>query len=126
MLRCESTTSYISGMNTLIGYVRGLLNPREVDDTWGHGGLMFALRPAPEPDGPELRMWPAGEAERGGGRQMCLGRGSLVLRGLEACCDVYGLVDSVLNFVETNHVGAMPLGEPTMTDRFTSLLDCIF
>lgn len=108
------------------GMIRGLVNPRELDATWGHAGLMFALRPSPIPDGPDLLIWPAGRAEPDSERVACLGPGTGVFRRLQKDNDVYGLVDCVLNFIETNHLGAVPLDAAYERPHFTDLLEMLF
>ncbi|MBZ0269055.1 hypothetical protein K8I85_12925, partial [bacterium] len=106
--------------------VRGLVNPRRVSASFGHGALMFSLQPAPAPGGPRLRMWRAGEPEQGGARTMCLGCASAVLLRMEDTWDTYGLVDTVLNFIETNFVGVVPLSGPLGRHHFVEHLVNLF
>jgi len=106
--------------------VRGLVNPRRISASFGHGALMFSLQPAPAPGGPRLRMWRAGEPEQGGSRTMCLGRASTVLMQMEDTRDTYGLVDTVLNFIETNFVGVVPLAGPLHRRHFLDALVNLF
>lgn len=97
--------------------IRGLINPRAIDADRGHHALLFALRSAPAPVGPQLRIWKAGRPELGGARSMCLGLAADVIHSMEESTDAYGLVDTVLNFVETNLVGLVPRGEPAESRR---------
>lgn len=98
-------------------FVRGLANPARIDASYGHDALMFALRPVAEPDYPELRLWPAGSPEEGASRRMCLGLAIDVFGRQESDHDAYGLVDTVLNFIETNFVGAVSLDRPNRRHR---------
>ncbi len=43
--------------------------------------------------------------------RVCLGEAAEVLRSVELSGDLYGMVDTVLNFVETNRVGAVRSGQ---------------
>jgi hypothetical protein len=106
--------------------VRGLLNPRRVSESFGHGALMFALHPVAASGGPRLRMWRAEEPEQGTSRTMCLGRAQTVFLQMEAAGDAYGLVDTVLNFVETNFVGVVPLTGPIARRHFVDSLVNLF
>lgn len=106
--------------------IRGLINPRAMMEGLGHGPLMFSLQPGPAPGGPRLRMWRTGEPEHGTSRTMCLGAAAGVLHRMEDAQDVYGLVDTVLNFVETNSVGWVPLDSAPGHRSFAAALEHLF
>jgi len=106
--------------------IRGLINPAPTGGEAGHGALMFALHPGPPPAGPRLRMWRAGEPEHGTSRTMCLGEAAGILSQMEHGQDAYGLVDTVLNFVETNAVGWMPLDTTPGPFPFPPALEHLF
>ena len=91
------------------GEILGLLNPRRLGQGWSVKPLIFRLQLLRPRYRPVLSIWNPGGSEAGRGNARCLGEGDLVIRELMGCGDVYGLVDVVLNFVETNQVGAVPL-----------------
>jgi hypothetical protein len=85
--------------------IRGLLNPRLIDESWGVQAFNFSLWPAPELGRPELALWAVGRLQPPAAH-LCIGpEATEVLRSLEDTCNVFGLIDTVLNFVETNKYG---------------------
>jgi hypothetical protein len=86
----------------------GLMNPRRFKDGWTLRPMMFRFRPNRCRGRPFLTFWNPSRSEPRDGNGVCLGEGIFILREIESGGDVYGLVDGVLNFVETNLVGAIP------------------
>jgi hypothetical protein len=98
--------------NRVVGSLRveppqivGLLNPRRLHESGGLRALNFALRPARAARPPALTVWPPGYPQPPADA-LCLGpRASSMFAEMERASDVYGLVDFVVNFVETNGLG---------------------
>jgi hypothetical protein len=88
----------------------GLLNPVRLDECRWRAPLAFGLRLRDGRRETVLRFWspdpPADEY-----RVPCLGRASDMLPQLGDERDVFGVVDAVVNFAETNHIGVTRLGE---------------
>jgi hypothetical protein len=87
--------------------ISGVMNPRRACN-WRIEGLSFRLQLGSHQTALRVR-----SAVRPGpldSDRQCLGQGITVFRGFERTGDLYGTVDTVLNFMETNNVGAMPEG----------------
>jgi hypothetical protein len=90
------------------GAITGLLNPRLLGDRLRLKPLMFRLQVGAMRRRAVLYIWdPLKDEDRS--RALCLGEADSVLRVMETEGNLYGLVDVVLNYIETNLVGAIPL-----------------
>jgi hypothetical protein len=88
------------------GEISGLINPRRLARGRSVRALAFRLELDRARCLAVLRLWSPAEPEGGRGRPQCLGEGDLILRQLADEGDLFGVVDVVLNYVETNAVGA--------------------
>jgi hypothetical protein len=86
------------------GEISGLLNPRTLGP-WQFRPRMFRLRLSPTGLRQGLDFWDPHKPARTGTRCACLGAADPVLRKLYGDGDLYAMVDTVLNFVETNRLG---------------------
>ena len=88
----------------------GLLSPVRIDEARRRAPLVFGLRSRDARHGTSLRFWgpepPADELRVG-----CLGCGAEMFPQIGDTRDLFGLVDAVVNFVETNHIGVAPYAE---------------
>jgi hypothetical protein len=89
--------------------ITGLVNPRRVAEGWGLRPLMFRLGFDRAGYRPCLFVWnPSGQSGGDVGPQ-CMGEGDCFLREFIEGRDVYCMLDLILNFLETNAIGAVPL-----------------
>ncbi len=87
---------------------------------------MFRLQLGFSPLHPILQTWNPLQPAPSRSHGHCLGEALPVLHGLEADGDLYGLVDTVLNFRETNHIRATPLVDrPPRRRRVTDILAAV-
>jgi hypothetical protein len=90
--------------------VIGLIQPAPVAEGRRRAPLMFGVRMRDPRQGVALRYWnpdpPSQEY-----RVPCTGSGSVILPQLGDDRDVFGVVDAVLNFTETNTIGVAAYGE---------------
>jgi hypothetical protein len=92
--------------------IEGLINPGALGNDWRLRPAMFRLQLGYSPLHPILQTWsPLRPAPRRG-HGHCLGEALPVLHDLEVEGDVFSLVDTVINFRETNHIRAIPAIEP--------------
>ncbi|MHC4140624.1 MAG: hypothetical protein ACYSUF_01665 [Planctomycetota bacterium] len=89
------------------GEISGLLNPRSLGRCQLRP-IMFRLRLHRADLRQGLNFWDPQKPARAGRHSVCLGAADFVLRKLYHAGDLYGMVDTVLNFVETNRIGQMP------------------
>ncbi len=84
--------------------VRGVLNPFLGPLGDARSAVGFRLQLGPRPMGPRLTLWMAPGAGESGARPACLGKAVEVLHWFYAAGDIYGITDTVVNYVETNWV----------------------
>lgn len=87
--------------------IEGLVGPRPLRGEWWIGAVRFELRPTARSRGPYLGFSDPARPDEPP-IYPCLGAAFEVLPRMSADGDLFGLVDTVLNFVETNAVGSAP------------------
>jgi hypothetical protein len=97
--------------------VEGLINPGALGDEWRLRAAMFRLQLGYTPLHPILQTWsPLRPAPRRG-HGHCLGAAQPVLHDMDIEGDIYTLIDTVINFRETNHIQAIPVVESPRQGR---------
>ena len=103
--------------------IEGLINPAPYDEECRLRPVMFRLQLGYTNLHPILQTWsplrPVPERTYG----HCLGEAQPVLNEMDGDGDLFSLVDTVINFRETNLIRAMPLSEPT--SRANRLADAL-
>jgi len=96
--------------------IEGLLNPAPLDAEWRLRSLMFRLQLGNSPMHPILHTWIPSQPGPGGTRANghCLGEAEPVLHELDSDGDLFSVVDTVINFRETNHLQARPILDPLL------------
>jgi hypothetical protein len=106
--------------------IEGLINPGTLGEEWRMQPVVFGLRLGFSPLQPTLQMWsPTAPAPRGGFGH-CLGEAEPVLSTYEERGDLYGIVDTVINFRETNRVRSVPVEPPPRARRLADWLAAMF
>jgi hypothetical protein len=105
--------------------IEGVLNPR-VSGRYRIKPLMFRLESARLKGRPVLRVWDAAKAEVALKHPLCLGDGDPVLRKMEYSGDIYGMVDTVINFVDTNFFGMIQLDGARRPRSLCDVLPSVF
>jgi hypothetical protein len=97
--------------------IEGLINPGAFGNEWRLRSAMFRLQLGCSPLHPILQTWsplrPAPRAHHG----HCLGEARPVLLDRDTDGDLYTLVDTVINFRESNRIRAIPVVEPSWLGR---------
>jgi hypothetical protein len=96
--------------------ISGLLNPRMLERCQLHP-LMFRLCMGRGGRRGGLSFWYPQRPNPSASNRVCLGEAAVVLRSLDQSGDLYGMVDTVLNFVETNRVGVFRCGRRPPWER---------
>ena len=106
------------------GEITGLANPRMVD---GHGihPYLFRLRLPGQGEQMFLDLWDARIPEPRRARA-CLGQAATVFLRFQKMQDIYGTVDFVLGFLETNGIGAFSVNGGSVPRRRQFLVDDFF
>lgn len=88
--------------------IQGVVNPGPTAIQSPRPAVAFRLSLAPPPLGPGLGLvfWPIGDPRGRASRPACLGDAAEVLRWFHGAGDLYGVMDTVVNYIETNGVGA--------------------
>ncbi len=88
--------------------IQGIVNPGPTAIESARPAIAFRLSLAPPPLGPGRRLvfWPIEDRRGRASRPACLGDAAEVLRWFHEAGDLYGIVDTVVNYIETNGVGA--------------------
>ncbi len=84
--------------------IEGLINPGGPGGDLWLCALMFRLQLGCGPMHPILQTWSPTQAAPGRGQAHCLGEAHPVLTSYDEDGDLYGLVDTVINYRETNHI----------------------
>lgn len=90
--------------------ISGLLNPRTLGNRQLRP-LMFRLCLGRARRRLGLHLGYPESPDQGASHRVCLGEAAEVLRSLDLSGDLFGMVDTVLNFVETNRVGTLRSGQ---------------
>jgi hypothetical protein len=93
--------------------IEGLINPGALGAEWRLRAVMFRLLLGETAYHPILQTWDPLRAAPRRGYGHCLGEAHGVLHDRCADGDLFGLIDTVLNFRETNLLRAAPVAEPT-------------
>ena len=113
------------------GYIRlsgkeitGLVNPR----TCGRHAfrpVLFRLSLTPSTSAPTLRLWnPLRPDSRGD--TPCLGQGDRYLGEFQATRDLYGMVDLILNYLETNRIAMFSMNRGPVFQRWMGYVAELF
>lgn len=89
--------------------VRGIVNPGPSPIEEARPAIAFRLSLAPPPLGQGLRLvlWPVADSAERASTLACLGSAAEVLRWFHEAGDPFGVMDTVLNYIEANRVGAL-------------------
>ena len=103
--------------------IEGLINPAPYDEECRLRPVMFRLQLGYTDLHPILETWSPVRSVPGHRRRHCLGVAQPMLNELDGDGDLFSLVDTVINFRETNLIRAMPFTEPT--SRASRLADAL-
>jgi hypothetical protein len=107
--------------------IEGLINPAPLDAECRLRPVMFRLQLGYTPLHPILQTWNPLRPVPGRGHGHCLGEAQPVFHEMDGDGDLFSLVDTVINFRETNLIRAMPTTEPTSrVDRLADALAPLF
>jgi hypothetical protein len=111
----------VGGLRILEGGIAGILSPRSHEPDTYLPAIGFGLNVIPAPYGLMLRLWDHEAGSDSDGHAVCLGQAIDVLARQTDAGDLSGLVDTVLNFVETNRVFERPYGGWSIADRLEDM-----
>jgi hypothetical protein len=97
--------------------IEGLINPGALGNEWRLRSAMFRLQLGCSPLHPILQTWSPLRSAPRREHGHCLGEARPVLLDRDTDGDLYTLVDTVINFRETNHIRAIPVVEPSWLGR---------